>query len=99
MKKVSIEAFEVEDGIPKMEPEKEWLRYSKPIPYDLFTQTYEDDKAIQPIFNYILEDSSIDSFWASPKGDKLLTINTHYEEDPDFVDKDKAETELKLYDF
>ena len=29
-----ISAFQVEDGMPKMEPEKECLKYQKPMPYD-----------------------------------------------------------------
>ena len=51
------------------------------------------------LFDYKIEDKFIDSFWASPSGDKLLTINTHIDESPDDKDSLKAETELKLYDF
>ena len=82
-----------------MEPKQDCLKHQKPVPYDWFSKTYQDDEEIQPLFDYILEDESINSFWASPTGDKLLTISTYLNEIPGDEHPYKVYTELKLYDF
>jgi hypothetical protein len=78
-KKNIISAFYVEGGMPIINPEREFLKYQKPLPYDKFTKIYANDEEIKVLFDYKLEDESIDSFWGSPCGDKLLTINTLFQ--------------------